>query len=323
LGIQTARFRYQDRIQWGVVKGEKLYPLSSGGETLQHFLAHGTLEAKQISASTEDRPFIPLDEVELLNPITRPAQIVCQGTNYGTHRTETGLESQRPPFNLIFTKADSSLQDPGKDVVIPDSVQLLDYEIELGLVIGKAITEPKNFADLDSLYPYVAGLVIANDVSARDVQLPQHQWYKGKSYRTFCPAGPYLYLLDPNEMHYIGDLELRLWVNGELRQQASTKDLLYKPAETLTELSQIIDLHPGDVVLTGTPGGVALQLTPEIGGKVQGISHPYPERLEMLVESQQKYGYLKEGDRMKLTIASADGVIDLGTLENGISRVSG
>ena len=249
--------------------------------------------------------------------MTTPARIVCQGANYGSHREESGLAGSRPPYNLIFTKADSSLTGPYDDIVCPPHVQLLDYEIELGLVIRKAITGPVDVTDRN-LHEYVAGYVIANDVSARDVQLLEMQWYKGKSYRTFCPVGPFLYLPDPDEMSVVHELELKLWVNGELRQSANTSQLLYKPEETLTELSGLMNFDPGDLVLTGTTGGVALKLTGEIIRDLYNPAALHEEKLRAFTKSQEGNGYLQGGDIVHCEIKSKDGSIDLGVMENRI-----
>nr|WP_243239360.1 fumarylacetoacetate hydrolase family protein [Sulfobacillus harzensis] len=198
---------------------------------------------------------VPVEEVTPLSPITRPARIVCQGVNYAKHRTEAGLPSQKPPVNTFFTKADSTLTGARDAIARPPEVELLDYEIELGLVLRADITGPITVTT-DTLPEVVGGLFIANDVSARDIQIPPGQWFLGKSYRTFCPTGPILCLLEDGEGPLVHHLALNLWVNGELRQSASTAQLLYTPEETLTELSRVMDLQAGDVLLTGTPGGV-------------------------------------------------------------------
>lgn len=164
------------------------------------------------------------------------------------------------------------------------------------ILFGAEVTEHSDINE-DNLHGYVAGLVITNDISARDIQLPQGQWLKGKSYRTFCPTGPYLYLLDEEEMPLIHDLELDLWVNDDLRQSANTDQLLFKSAETLVELAGIMDFSRGDLVMTGTTGGVAMNLTPELLGKVTSLAVPGQDKIDMLVEDQEGNGrYLKDGD---------------------------
>jgi 2-keto-4-pentenoate hydratase/2-oxohepta-3-ene-1,7-dioic acid hydratase in catechol pathway len=158
-----------------------------------------------------------------------------------------------------------------------------------------------------------------DDVSARDVQLPEGQWLKGKSYRTFGPTGPYFYLLDQDEVPLIHDLELNLWVNDELRQSANTNQLLFKPAETLTELSETMDLSKGDLIITGTTGGVALNLSKEVMNQISSLATPGQEKLDLLVESQLKIDkYLKDGDVIRCTIKSSNGKIDLGEQVNKV-----
>ena len=166
-------------------------------------------------------------------------------------------------FNMFFEKADCSVSPPHGSVTRPAHVALLDYEIELALVFRKAITGPVTIT-ADNMHEYVFGITIANDVSARDVQIPQMQFFKGKSYRGFCPLGPHLAVLEREEFAYLDQLTLTLAVNGEVRQHDETKNLVYKPAETISELSTFSDVSPGDVLLTGTPSGCALRVPPPL-----------------------------------------------------------
>ena len=317
MGIQVVRFIKEQKEQWGVVSGNNILVLQDSYSTLADFLENGAEEARKLKDQGSSES-ISLNDVTILSPVTKPARIVCQGANYSSHRAESGLEAQKPPFNLIFSKADSSLCGAYTEIIRPAHVQLLDYEIELGLVIGSEITEPVEVTD-ENLHQFVAGLVIFNDVSARDTQLLQGQWLKGKSYRTFGPTGPYFYLLDQDEMNSIYDLELNLWVNDELRQSANTNQLLFKPAETITELSGNMDLSKGDLIVTGTTGGVAMNLATEEMSKVSDLTTPYEEKVKTMLESQLKLGnYLKDGDVVRCSIKSADGTIDLGEQINKV-----
>ncbi len=317
MGLQIVRFEKGNKEQWGVVRDKQILVLKDSYRTLADFLEEGVEKARELLAQGSGETVL-LTEITLLSPVTKPARIVCQGANYSSHRSEAGLEASRPPFNMIFSKADSSLSGAYSEIVRPSHVKLLDYEIELGLVIGTEITNPVQVTD-ENIHDYVAGLVIFNDVSARDVQLSQGQWLKGKSYRTFGPTGPFLYILDKEDTPLIHDLELKLWVNDELRQSANTSQLIFKPAETLTELSEIMDLSKGDLVITGTTGGVALNLTPEVLGKITNPTVPDQEKYNTLLESQLKSEkYLKEGDVVRLQIRSTDGSIDLGEQENKV-----
>jgi 2-keto-4-pentenoate hydratase/2-oxohepta-3-ene-1,7-dioic acid hydratase in catechol pathway len=163
-----------------------------------------------------------------------------------------------------------------------------------------------------TLKDYVFAIAVANDVSARDVQLPQMQFFKGKSYRGFCPIGPWLTILEPEEFAVLDRLDLRLAVNGVVRQSDSTANLVFKPAETISELSTFANIDPGDVLLTGTPAGCALRLPPPA---IRRIAQLLPERQfwKLFLEAQSRRSqYLQPGDRINATIRSPDGGIDLG-----------
>ena len=188
---------------------------------------------------------------------------------------------------------------------------LLDYEIELALVFRRAIDKPVAVTR-ETLKDYVFGVAIANDLSARDVQLPQTQFFKGKSYRGFCPLGPWLTVLEDDEFDRLDDLELELAVNGAVRQRDSTRNLVFKPAETISELSTFANVAPGDVLLTGTPSGCALRVPP---APVRRIVQLLPEGQfwKLFLKSQSRRPqYLRPGDSISARIFSADGRLDLG-----------
>jgi 2-keto-4-pentenoate hydratase/2-oxohepta-3-ene-1,7-dioic acid hydratase in catechol pathway len=213
---------------------------------------------------------------------------------------------------MFFEKADCSVSPPHGTVTPPAHVALLDYEIELAIVFRKAITGPVTIT-AENMHEYVFGLTIANDISARDVQIPQMQFFKGKSYRGFCPLGPHLAVLERDEFGYLDQLTLTLAVNGEVRQHDETKNLVYKPAETITELSTFSDVSAGDVLLTGTPAGCALRIPPAPIRKVMQLVLPERKFWATFRKVQSRRPqYLKPGDLMTATIASADRVIDLG-----------
>lgn len=185
-------------------------------------------------------------------PIARPSAIVCVGMNYAAHAAESGSV---PPENLvIFLKTPNTIGGPHDSVEIPRGSTKTDWEVELGIVIGARasyLDSPANAAD------HIAGYVLANDLSERAWQLEVSggQWSKGKSAPGFSPLGPWL--VTPDEID-AGNLRLRSWVNGEPRQDSSTADLIHGVDEIVRELSQFMALEPGDLVLTGTPEGVAL-----------------------------------------------------------------
>ena len=174
---------------------------------------------------------------------------------------ESGMDPDAKRFNMFFTKSDASVASARGVAVRPKHVALLDYEIELALVFRRAIDKPLAVTR-ETLKDYVFGVTIANDLSARDVQLPQTQFFKGKSYRGFCPLGPWLTVLEDDEFERLDSLKLELAVNGAVRQRDSTRNLVFKPAETISELSTFANVAPGDVLLTGTPSGCALRLPP-------------------------------------------------------------
>ena len=203
------------------------------------------------------------------------------------------------------------------DIQRPPHVRLLDYEVELGLVIRRPITGPIKVT-ADNLADYVGALVLHNDVSARDVQLPQVQFYKGKSYRTFGPTGPWLTLVDAADLARLDEIDMQLEVNGEQRQQTLAADLSYKPWETLTELSGLQDLGPGDLIATGTPGGTAVKAPGAVKMFIARLL-PDSKRWPMFIKGAlQDPDFLKDGDRVRALAKTADGAIDLGEHHNTI-----
>jgi 2,4-didehydro-3-deoxy-L-rhamnonate hydrolase len=218
---------------------------------------------------------------------------------------------------MIFTKARSCIVPAASDVIRPRRVQFLDYEIELGLVLRSAIDGPRVVTD-HNLHEFVAGIVIVNDYSARDVQIPQMQFYKGKSFRTFGPVGPVLCLLERADLPLLKRLRLTLTVNGEVRQDDSTANLVFGPAETLSELSGVQDFAPGDLIATGTPAGCALSIPSPVALRVVSLFGE-KVRWKMFLKVQAKRTqYLKVGDVVESRIRTEDGAIDLGLQRNRI-----
>lgn len=302
-----ARVHLEGHDQWCLVSAATVVPIAESFGDLAEILVTGF---DRLEPAGEPVPFERIDA--WLPPVTAPCRIVCQGKNYAEHRVETGSSPDKPPFNLLFSKADSALTGPYATIRRPPGVRLLDYEIELGLVIGEPITADCRI-DADNWHAYVAGLVLANDVSARDVQLGQGQWFKGKSYRTFCPVGPWIVPMDDAVRAAFDELELTLAVNGERRQHAFAGQMLFKPWETLAEIATIMDLGPGDLLLTGTPGGVALHVPPAWKQRLGALLFDEARRTQMFIERQARNPrYLKDGDVIEATIRTADGRIDLG-----------
>ncbi|MET0400915.1 MAG: fumarylacetoacetate hydrolase family protein [Cystobacter sp.] len=325
MGVHVARFKTGNEIRWGVVRQEQLEVIPGEYATLADFLATGAAQARRLAAAPagETRS---LRDVELLSPVTAPCNVVCQGQNYRSHMLEVGQDPDAKTFNQFFRKASSSLTSSRADIARPERVKLLDYEIELGLVIGRPLQGPQR-VERSRLHEFIAGLVICNDVSARDIQLAEGQWYKSKSFRTFCPAGPFLYLLDAEDNARVMNLRLQLWVNGQPRQDSNTSEMVYPPEATLTELSEVMDLFPGDLVLTGTPRGVAAgHNAPKNAKWIRKLLTAVLSEKELaalVLKMQMKnVAYLKNGDVVRSTISSPDGAIHLGTQENRVVAAS-
>ena len=185
-------------------------------------------------------------------PIARPGKVVCLGLNYRDHAAETGADPPAEP--ILFMKAPSTVVGPDDDVLIPRGSVKTDYEIELAIVIGR---EARYLDGAEQAKDVIAGYAVSNDVSEREFQLERGgTWDKGKSCETFNPLGPYL--VTPDEIRDPQALSMKLWVNGEPRQDGSTKDMIFGVYETVAYISRFMVLEPGDVINTGTPAGVAL-----------------------------------------------------------------
>jgi 2,4-didehydro-3-deoxy-L-rhamnonate hydrolase len=191
-------------------------------------------------------------------PIARPHQILCIGTNYSDHAAETGLPIPGEP--ILFTKSPNTLVGPNDDVRIPRGSTKLDWEVELGVVIGKRAGYLDSVADARSA---IAGFMVVNDVSERAFQFERDgQWSKGKSAETFNPAGPWL--VTPDEVDDVLDLRMWLDVSGVRRQNGSTSTMIFDPYFIVHYLSQFLVLEPGDLINTGTPPGVGMGLRPQV-----------------------------------------------------------
>ena len=318
MSISIVRYQKKDTsIAWGVLENNCISELStayaSTAELIQKGLNALAEEAKR------SKSYFSIDEVTLLSPITTPSQVICQGANYRQHMIDSGMNPDDKKFNMFFTKSVASITDPVGKIIKPKHVNLLDYEIELTLVLGKNTSSPVGVTD-QNLHEFVAGICIGNDVSARDVQIPEMQFYKGKSYRTFCPLGPVLCLLAADEIQYLNKLNLCLKVNGEVRQQDSSANMVFKPAETLTEYSHVTNFNIGDVLMTGTPSGCALGLPSVTFVKVSNLL-PDDMRWELFKKGQAKRNqYLKVGDVIEASIESFDGKISLGIQKHIIAE---
>jgi len=188
-------------------------------------------------------------------PFKRPGKIVCVGLNYRDHAEESGMEI--PKWPLLFAKWPSSVIGPGSPIVLPHQAKEVDWEAELGVVIGRRAQRVPQAEALD----HVAGYCCANEVSARDIQFADGQWTRGKSFDTFCPVGPITHAEEVPDPQTLG---IRCLLNGEVVQNSSTAQMVFTVAEVIAFISDGITLEPGDLILTGTPPGVGLGRKPPI-----------------------------------------------------------
>ncbi len=226
--MRLVRFRFADRIATGFVEGDTVKLLA------------GTFFEDPLPSGQE----VPLDDVRLLAPIL-PSKVVCLGKNYAAHAAEFGGEVPDEP--LIFLKPSTSVSGPGDPIPLLPISHRMDYEGELAVVIGRIARGVR----AEDAFRYILGYTCGNDVTLRDLQKKDEQWTRAKGFDGSCPLGPWIETeVDPNDVH----LETRL--NGEIRQSASTADLVFGVATIIEFVTQFMTLLPGDVIMTGTPEGV-------------------------------------------------------------------
>jgi 2-keto-4-pentenoate hydratase/2-oxohepta-3-ene-1,7-dioic acid hydratase in catechol pathway len=265
--MRIATFRHQGRVHAGLVSadGRQLQPLAvpAAEQGALHLVA---LQAAGRPLPPPDGAPLALDAVQLLAPIPRPRRnIFCVGKNYHAHAKEfagSGFDSSAkaggeiPAEPIVFSKVPESVIGPGEPIRIPADVSTaIDYEAELAVVIGRG---GKGIAEADAM-GHVWGYTIVNDVTARDWQSRHQQWLMGKSFDTFCPMGPWLVSADELDGQAT---QVKCWVNGEERQNASTRDLIFGIPRLIATLSAGITLFPGDIIATGTPVGVGIGFKP-------------------------------------------------------------
>ncbi|WP_433714290.1 fumarylacetoacetate hydrolase family protein [Nocardia sp. CA-084685] len=267
-------------------------------------------DRRALTAAASNTESVPVESLALVSPVTAPCRVVAQMTNFASHVRDSGGDPETVPLTF-FRKSSGSISGPLDDVIRPAHVRLLDYEVEIGLVFAKEMSVGTTIT-ADNIGEYVAGLVVTNDVSARDVQLPKTQFYEAKSYPTFTPVGPTLVLLDADELRRFVDLRLRLWVNGEVRQDMTVADMIYTPVETLRALTRFQRLDAGDLLLTGTPIGTAISAPPKPVEIIASLL-PAATKWKLFFKGQAKNPkYLRDGDVVEATVATDDGAIDLG-----------
>ncbi|HVM84431.1 MAG TPA: fumarylacetoacetate hydrolase family protein [Candidatus Binatia bacterium] len=298
--MRIATFRVGGRRRVGQLSadGKTIRPFDLGAEA-EALGALVVIERGLRADSPSLGPSIPTAGITFEAPIPRPRRnIFCVGKNYHEHAHEfarSGFDSSAasgavPDAPIIFSKVPECVIAPGAAIEIdPAASTAIDYEAELAIVIGKG---GRGIKKADAL-GHVWGCTIVNDVTARDLQGKYKQWIIGKSQDTFCPMGPVLVSADELD---IGDIDVRCWVNGELRQDANTRDLIFDVPTLIETLSAGITLHPGDIIATGTPAGVGIGFNP-------------PK-------------YLKHGDTVRIEIGGI-GVLENPVRQRGVSANAG
>ncbi len=286
--MKIVRLLHKNIETYGFVKGDKVatkdeitfltgIPIPF---TVKEFLFDGWYN--EIKNKIGDLPYEEnISKFKLLSPIPNPNKIICLAFNYSDHAEEQGLQAPKDP--VIVIKPRTTLASTESDIVCPDFVSELDYEVELAVIIGKNC---KNVSVEDASQA-IFGYMVFNDVSARDIQFKDKQFTRGKSFDTFAPCGPWITTAD--EIQDAQNLKLTTKINGELRQNSSTSKMFIKIPEIISKISKVMTLEKGDIIATGTPAGVALNNPNTV--------------------------FLKDGDRVEMEIES------LGILKNTIKFV--
>jgi len=286
--MKIARLLHGNNETYGFVKGDKVatkdeiiyqtgVPIPNN---VKDFLFDGWYD--EIKNKIEDLPYEEsISKFKLLSPIPNPNKIICLAFNYTDHAKEQGLQAPEDP--VIIIKPRTALTGTKSDIVCPDFVSQLDYEVELALIIGKNC---KNIS-IEDASSAVFGYMVFNDVSARDIQFKDKQFTRGKSFDSFAPCGPWITTAD--EIQDAQNLKLTTKINGELRQNSSTSKMFIKIPEIVSKISKVMTLEKGDIIATGTPAGVV-------------VNNP-------------NLVFLKDGDKVEMEIE------DLGILNNTIKFV--
>ncbi len=279
--VRLVTFDAGDGFEAGILRGDRVVALAGAGDTpptglfglLQRdALEPGALARAVDQAQDEGRA---LEQVRLLPPVTHPRKILCIGLNYRSHAEEQGAEPPETP--TLFAKFQNALAPAGAEVPLPPASDKVDYEAEVAFVLNRRCRDVDEAEALD----HVAGYMLLNDLSARDLQFATPQWMPGKVFDGAAPCGPWLVTPDEAGAHDAIEFELR--VNGELRQASSTADLVHSVPALVSHLSSLMTLEPGDIVSTGTPAGVGSLRDPRVWlepGDEIAISSPTLGRLE-------------------------------------------
>jgi 2-keto-4-pentenoate hydratase/2-oxohepta-3-ene-1,7-dioic acid hydratase in catechol pathway len=269
-GMRLARYLHSNMESYGVLVDHGIICLlalpkalkSPPPLTFDELIALGNKgievveELVRISSQSEKRnATISVDDVTLLAPVLSPPKIVCLGLNYKDHAAEQGKDIPDEP--ILFMKPRTAIIGPDQPIIRPKSVRQLDYEVELAIVIGQ---KGKNIS-VSETKKHIFGYTAFNDISARDIQFKDKQWTRGKGFDTFAPMGPCI--TTTNQIEDPNNLSVRTKVNDELRQNSSTKNMVFNIYEIVHRLSQVMTLEPGDIIATGTPAGVGVFMKPK------------------------------------------------------------
>ncbi len=208
-------------------------------------------------------------------PIHAPSKIICLGKNYAEHAKEGGFENPDKP--LIFCKTPNALNGPFDPIIIPQSSGQIDWEVELAIIIAK---EGKRISKAEAL-DYIAGFTVMNDVSGREAQFSDSQWFRGKSFDGFAPVGPFI--VTPDEMGDLNNLRLTAKVDGKIMQDGNTRDMIFDVSTIIEDISEDITLIPGDIISTGTPAGVGIFRDPPVVLKPGNVVECYIENIGTIV----------------------------------------
>ena len=282
--MKLATFKVGNCHHWGIVTGDEVLDVSQAAgsvfPTLRSFLEQSAVDDAQLQRTADLAESRPLSSVELIAPIPDSRLLLGIGFNYASHAEDMGRET--PDFPVTFVKSPSALTGPYGDIYHSGISDTLDYEGELGLVVGRTCRNVKRAEARD----YLAGALVLNDLSLREYVVP-NRFTLAKSGDGFAPMGPWMTTVD--EIPDLGNLQIKTWVNGELRQDANTSDMIFAWDEIVETISRFLTLQPGDIILTGSPQG-------------SGIAFDPPK-------------YLQAGDRIRVEID------DLGVIENEVKKV--
>jgi acylpyruvate hydrolase len=245
-----ATYEHQGRRRVGRVDGDRLVPLEGLTELGRNTTVDVLAGAPELPAES-----VGVDEVYLCPVVPNPDKIICVGLNYRAHVDETGREL--PTYPVLFTKFASSLIGPRDDILLPAESSQVDYEVELAVVVGRS---GRRIAREDAA-GYVLGYTVANDVTMRDYQYKTHQWLQGKAWDGSTPLGPYLVLPGEADVAAAG---VRTILGGQKLQDSDTSRLIFDIPTLIATVSEFTTVLPGDVILTGTPGGVGFRREPQV-----------------------------------------------------------